>query len=131
MAPRSLPDELRQFFQDYASAFESFDGNRIASFYHAPCLTMRADGSIHCLQTQEDVRRFFQNVANTYHAEGYRSGRLLDFEVVPIGARSALATMSWETLREDGSVVRRWRQSYNTARVGGQWKVLVSTIHLA
>jgi hypothetical protein len=49
--------------------------------------------------------------------------------VVPIGALSALATMDWEMLREDGTVIRRWRQSYNLLRVETEWRILASTFH--
>jgi ketosteroid isomerase-like protein len=129
MSAHSSVEGLREFFQDYQRAFDSFDANRIAPFYHAPCITMRADGSIYCLQTQEEVHRFFQGVANTYRAEGFRSGSFIGFDATPIGGQSALATMDWEILREDGTVLRRWRQSYNVVRVDDRWKILVSTIH--
>jgi hypothetical protein len=54
----------------------------------------------------------------------------MDLEVVAIGARSALASLEWEMLRGDGTVLRRWNQSYNLVRVGDGWKILVSTFHL-
>ena len=35
----------------------------------------------------------------------------------PIGECSALATVTWKNLRDDGSVARQWRQSYNVVRL--------------
>lgn len=127
----ALTDQVRSFFERYAGAFDSIDGNRIAALYHLPTVTMRGDGSIHCLQSRDELAKFFQGVADTYHRDGYRSGRFSNLQVTAIGARSALATMDWELLRGDGSVLRQWRQSYNIVRVDAGWQILVSTFHVA
>ena len=107
------------------------DGARIARLYHAPCVTMRGDGSIHSFQSPEELTRFFQGVADSYRKDGYRTGRFSNLDVVPIGAKSALVTVDWELLRGDESVIRKWRQSYNLVRVGSGWQILVSTFHVA
>lgn len=130
MADRPLIEQVRGFFEEYNKAFASIDGSRIAALYSAPTVTVRADSSIHCLQSREELARFFQNVADTYHREGYRNGRFKNLEVISIGGRSALATMEWELLRQDGSVIRGWRQSYNLIRRDGGWQILVSTFHV-
>ena len=120
---------VRAFFETYTREFDSADGARIADLYHAPSITLRGDGSIHAFQTHEEIRNFFQNVADTYRSEGYRSGRFDNFTAIPIGSRSALATLDWDILREDGSPIRRWRQSYNLVRVGEQWKIMTAMVH--
>jgi hypothetical protein len=130
MADAAITDEVRGFFEEYAKAFDSIDGNRIAALYHMPTLTMRGDASIHCLQSRKELARFFQGVADTYYKEGYRNGSFNNLQVVPIGGRSALATLDWELRRGDGSVIREWRQSYNVVRVGSEWQILVSTFHV-
>jgi hypothetical protein len=130
MTDRLLTEEVGGFFQEYNKAFASIDGGRIAALYFTPTVTMRADGSIHCLQSREELTRFFQNVADTYYREGYRDGRFKNLDVISIGGRSALATLNWELLRGDGSVIRGWRQSYNLVRSGGGWQILVSTFHV-
>lgn len=130
MADRELTEEVRRFFEEYNDAFASIDGSRIAALYYMPTVTMRADGSIHCLQSREELARFFQGVADTYHRDGYRNGRFQDLDVMSIGGQSALATMDWTLLRGDGSVIRGWRQSYNLVRHGGGWQILVSTFHV-
>jgi hypothetical protein len=124
-----LEDEVRGFLESYNKAFASIDGTRIAALYHSPCVTLRGDGSIHCL-TSHDVGPFFQGVAETYYREGYRNGRFKILQVVPIGGRSALVTVDWELLRENGSLIRGWRQSYNLVRVQATWQILVSTFHV-
>jgi ketosteroid isomerase-like protein len=131
MTTETLGESVRNFLTAYTQAFDARDGNQIAALYHAPCVTVRGDGSIHCLQSRGEVQAFFQQVADTYYREGYRSSRFQDLEVVAIGARSALASLERDLLPGDGTVLRRWNQSYNLVRVGDGWKILVSTFHLS
>lgn len=130
MSDSQLASEVRAFFDKYNEAFASIDGQRIAALYHIPTVTMRGDGSIHCLQSREELARFFQGVADMYQKDGYSTGLFSDLQVSPIGGRSALATMDWELLRRDGSLIRKWRQSYNLAKTALGWQILVSTFHL-
>lgn len=37
---------VKAFLEEYVDAFNARDGARIAAFYNAPCVTMRADGFI-------------------------------------------------------------------------------------
>lgn len=127
----NLKDEVQRFLTAYNEGFETFDATKIAPFYHVPCITVRGDGSIHSFQSRSDIEKFFQGVAEKYAKDGYRGGSFYDLEVLPIGSRSALATLTWEQLREDKSILRKWRHSYNLIRVENGWQILASTFHLA
>ena len=129
MSIEPLREEVASFLESYNTAFASVDGSQIAALYYSPCVTLRGDGSIHCLTSQE-LRDFFQTVAETYYREGYRSGRFAIRDLVPIGGRSALVTVDWELLRDDHRVIRGWRQSYNLVRAQAGWRILVSTFHV-
>ena len=85
----ALELELTAFFDQYNKAFASIDGNRIAAFYNFPTITVRGDGSIHCLHSDQELAGFFQGVAETYQRDGYEGGTMHDVEVVAIGERSA------------------------------------------
>lgn len=128
---QQLQDEARGFIEEYVRAFDSIDGSRIAKLYHAPCVTMRGDGSIHSPQSRDELTRFFQGVADSYHRDGYRSTRFKIVDVTPIGGRSALLTIDWELLRGDDTVLRSWRQSYNLVRIESEWQILASTFHIS
>ena len=129
--PKALEAEMSDFFgRRYTEAWK-FDGDEIAKLYCIPTVTVRGDGSVHCLQSREELARFFQGVVDTYRGEGAQSGTMHDLEVVPIGERSALATVTWKNLRPDGSVARQWRQSYNVVRFAEGWRILASTGHAA
>ena len=131
MAAVGLKEEVHIFLTAYNETFETFDATRIARFYHIPCITVRGDGSIHSFQSNPEIEKFFHGVAEKYSSDGYRSGTFYDLEVIPIGGRSAFATLTWEQLREDKSILRKWRHSYNLVRVENNWKILASTFHLA
>jgi len=130
MTDSELTADVRAFFDGYNDAFAAIDGQRIAALYHLPTVTVRGDGSIHCLQSRDELARFFQGVADTYHRDGYTGGGFDGLQVSPIGGRSALATLTWKMLRRDGSLIREWRQSYNLVHVAAGWRILVSTFHL-
>ena len=132
MIDSPLAAEISAFLEKYAAAFASFDSKAIASFYHVPVITLRGDGSIHCLASADEVENFFQTVADSYAREG-SGGKATrsNLRVIPLGGRSALAMMDWEMLRADGSAIRGWQQSYNLVRGQAGWQILVSTFHVA
>lgn len=129
MSEQPLSDQIHKFFDDYNRTFQTADGAAIATFYHAPCLTMRGDGSIHCFQSRDEIAAFFQAVAEGYNREG-NGGDFQNLVVQPIGGRSVLSTMDWRLMRADKSLVRQWRQSYNLIRVDGRWQIFVATFHV-
>ena len=126
-----LRDAVGAFFDRFVEAFGSFSGVRVAALYHVPGVALRGDGSIQCLQSRAEVEGFFQAALDGYRRDGCRAARFKDLDVVPMGGRSALGTVTWELLREDGGVLRAWRQSYNLARLEGGWQVFASTSHVA
>ena len=130
MHTRALSGEVAGFFDDFVEAFGSFSGVRIATRYLVPGVAVRGDGSIQCLQSRAEVEGFFQAAVDSYRRDGCRGIRFKDLDVVPMGSRSVLGTVTWELLREDGSVLRQWRQSYNLVRVEASWQILASTYHV-
>src|SRR5262245_42406407 len=100
MTDQALVEQVRRFFETYANTFDSIYIDGAAQFvqlYHAPSVTVRGDGSVHCLQSRDEQQAFFQKVADGYYREGYRGGGpFTNLDVVAIGTRSALATMDWE-----------------------------------
>ena len=130
MNAQPLRDEVARFFDDFVVAFASFSGARIAARYFVPGVALRGDGSIQCLQSREDIELFFQAAVDGYRKEGCRTCRYKDLDVVPMGELSVLGTVTWELLREDGSVLKQWRQSSNLVRLEKGWRILASTYHV-
>ena len=127
MTQAELDAEGRAFINDYLAFWGT---EKFAGLYHIPSVTVRADGTVHTFQSREEIERFFSGVQRAYDLEGAKRWNIVSLEVKAIGGQSALITPDWQMLREDESVVRSWRQSYNVVRIDGQFRVLVSTFHL-
>ena len=121
--------EIEEFFHRYARAAEAMNADDLARLHHAPCIKIHGDGAIECLSTHDAVREFFQALAGKYAARDHSGGRFLDCEVKPLGTAAALASLTWEQFRSDGSIYRRFRRSYNLVRVGPDWKIVAATAH--
>jgi ketosteroid isomerase-like protein len=130
MSDQAQLSEIGNFFSDYTKLFDERNAAAIATYYHAPSITMRADASVHAFQTREELQEFFQGVAEKYYAEGLRRSTFTNLDLKPIGSKSVLATLEWQMLRGDGSKIRGWWQSYNLIRPDERWQILTSTIHI-
>lgn len=119
------------FFDEFVAAFRTFDGSEIACRYQAPYLALHANGTIDCFATHADIGNYFQDVVDGYYSNGCRSCRYGDLEVVALGTQSALATVTWDLLKEDGKVLTSWRESYTLTRVGESLRVIASVDHVA
>ncbi len=119
------------FFNDFVTAFSRFDGPLIAQRYTAPCVALQADGSTQCFTEHAATGQYFQDVVEAYHAQGCRSCRYRDLELVPLGTLAALATVTWELLLESGAIHTAWRESYNLALTDSGWRIFASVDHVA
>ncbi len=120
--------ELVAFFDGFVGDFASFDGAIIATRYATPYLAI-ADGSSRLFPDSASIATYFQTVLDGYFDAEVRSCRYHSLEVVPIGSRSVLATVTWEMLRKDGAVQTTWLESYNLERTQAGLRICVSTDH--
>ena len=125
----ALEQEMTAFLTHYNEVFKT-DGEQIARLYSVPTITMRGDGSIHCFQSREEIAKFFQGVTDTYKREGTTTATINDLTAVALGERCTLVTLTWKNLRDDGSVSREWRQSYNIVRLPDGLRILAAIFHL-
>jgi hypothetical protein len=124
-----MTSEVTAFFDEFVQVFPTFDGARIADRYGLPYLAIRADGSTESFATHGAIAEYFQRIVDGYQARGCSACRYRDLEVVPAGRSAALATVTWELLRGDGSLLSSWRESYNLVRSAGLLKAFVSVDH--
>jgi len=125
----SLTHQAAAFFDDFVAAFSRFNGHHIADRYRAPYLALQSDGSTQCFTEHAAIGQYFQSVVEAYHEQGCRSCRYGDLEVAPLGKQSALATVTWELLREDGGILSTWRESYNLVSTDRGWRIFASVDH--
>ena len=125
----TIRDEAVIYFDAFVKAFQTFDGEIIAQRYLSPYLAMHADGTIECFSTNAEVAQYFQTVVDEYHVKGCRPCRYHDLDAVPVGNGSALATVTWELVHDDGSIISCWRESYTLSRIGGPMRAFASVDH--
>ncbi len=121
--------EVEHFFADFVLAFTMFDGAVIAKRYATPYLSLNSKGVLQSFESQEQIGRYFQRVVSEYYQQGCRSCCFKNLEALPLGLNSLLATVTWELLRSDGSVVSAWRESYNLIRTDNGLRIFASTDH--
>ena len=119
-------EAVRGFFADFDAAFASFDGDVIARRYAEPYLACRADGSSEILPDAAATGRYFHLIVTQYHESGVRSCTHRDLDVVEVGGRHMLATVTWDLLDEDGIPTVTWRESYLLVDEGGELRVRTS-----
>jgi hypothetical protein len=117
------------FFAEFDRAFETFDGSVVAARYSAPYLAIRADGTSECFADVEAIAAYFQRVLDAYHQRGCRSCRHTNLELLQVGSSAVFATVTWELLRSNNTVVTFWRESYSLVSFGENLKVCASMDH--
>lgn len=129
MNQTELQAAAQRFFDAFVEAFRSFDGNIIAERYLSPYLAFHAHDSVDVFLSSADTGAYFQRIVDAYHAQGCRSCRYGALQVLPLGPGCALATVTWELLAEDLTVLGSWRESYNLCLMEGKFMVFASTDH--
>jgi hypothetical protein len=121
---------ILSLLEKYRIAFDAADAEKIADCYHAPSVTVRGDGSFHLFDQRENVVEFMGAVARQYHDEGMANGVYSNIEIQMIGSACALVTVDWALMKDDGSMLRQWRNSYNVIKSGDECLFYVSTFHI-
>jgi len=125
-------EELRTLIERYRAAWERIlretgDVDEVNQFFHLPCIFVGADGSISLFRAEDDISTFHRPRLESFRKGGVITPKTKYSEVVSLGTHSALVSVSWEQCREDDSIERAWRHSYNAVRTDTGWKILVST----
>jgi hypothetical protein len=126
MPNRALEKEIARLFDGFVEAFATFDGAMVGRLFAVPGVALKRDGTLQGFSSQEEVNAYYQAALDRYRASGCRSCRYSKLEICFLNDRSAVATASWDLLREDSSVTSRWRQAYFISRFGGQWRIFGS-----
>lgn len=119
--------QVREFLDDYIASFADLRGVNMAGLYSLPSVMTRADGSVYGFTSSEEARTTLARVTQAYWEQGARFWRFDSLATVPIGSRSVLATVEWHMLSADGSVLKRWRHSYNLIDTPLGLRILAAT----
>ena len=129
MLSSGLNQAAETFFVEFDAAFASFDGSVVATRYFPPYLAVRADGTSETFPSGEAIAHYFQKILDEHHRRGCRSCRHRALDLIPVGSAAVFATVTWELLGHDESVVTTWRESYNLVRFGPKLRAVASIDH--
>ena len=119
-------EQLVGYFTRYASAFDAFDGEAVARFYHVPCTMIRA-GHVDVLATASAVRANMEALLRHHRAQGYERASFDGVRAVVLDRELALVTVPW-TIHLRASALT-FRNTYELVRLAGDWRIVVSTTH--
>lgn len=122
---------VARFFDDFVAAFATFEGAMIAERYGTPYLACPTEGPVKLFGSRDEIVEYFQGVVDDYRDLGVRSCRYDDVDVVEMGRRCLLATVTWTLLDAEAQAVMSWRESYNLMRSADSLLVYASTDHTA
>jgi len=126
---KPLINQAIEFINEYQTTFDTKDMDAFSKYFSEPFISVRPDGTVQSMPSNESASAFFKTVLKQWQKEGYSSFSTKDFELTPIGSKSMLVTFTWEMLDSSKQLIREWRQSYNLLAKGDSWLVISSTFH--
>ena len=123
MLQTAFENEVASLFDGFVEAFATFDGTIVGRLFVTPGVALKRDGTLQGFSTQQDVEAYYQAALDHYRVSGCRSCRYSDLDTRLLSEKCAIATASWDLLREDGSTMSHWRQAYFIARFGNEWRI--------
>lgn len=124
-----MKEELIRFFDKFAQDFGSFDGSIIANRYFAPYTAISAEKAVSFYKESKDIEQYFAALLTDYQHQNVEYCTYSDFEFSTIGKKAALATMDWNMMKKDGTVVTSWRESYVLILDNSKWKIVCAVDH--
>ena len=123
-----MADPFEMYFRAYASAFDEFDADRIASFFECPCMMVNGEYSA-SLTTNEAILNSMRSVLQYHRASGYKRAVVSDFDITVQAENLAIVRVCWRIYDRDDALLWNWMNTYNLTDYGLGWKILVSTTH--
>jgi hypothetical protein len=122
----AIEAETARLFDRFVEAFATFEGNAVRRLFASPGVALRRDGTLRGFADLNEIEGYYQDALDRYRASGCRSCRYSDLEIDVLSDMCVVAKVSWDLLREDGSVLSHWRQAYFVSQTAGEWRIFGS-----
>ncbi len=121
--------EIQQFFEEYAGAFNDFNAAKIAAYFNFPSMVIDKDGAVSFSQLWEARKNFEQRVA--HHREiGYSHAKIKSLTIDSISSNIlCLVQVSWIFIGYNGSIIHEFDSSYTLCKYQNQWRITVVLFH--
>ena len=121
-------EQVTDYFSRYAEAFDAFDAEAIAGFYHVPCMLVRP-GSVVAFSTADEVIANMHALVSFYRSRGYRRASFGGVRSVVLDDGLVLATVPWTIHLGEPGALEAFRNTYELIDLHGKWGIIVSTMH--
>jgi hypothetical protein len=121
--------DLIQFFDKFAQDFKSFDSTIIANRYLAPYTAIGSDKSVLLYKEHKEIENYFAYILADYKKQDVEYCTYSNFEFSAIGEKAAFATMNWNMMKSDGTLVTSWGESYILILSDSILKIVTSNDH--
>ncbi len=120
---------IERFFETYAERYMASDADAIAAMCEVPFLAVREGRAIH-LGDREAVREHLAALMEAYRNAGATRATIAELQVTQLDRSSVIATVRWNALTADGTLLRDFTTSYQMLREeSGEWRILSYTYH--
>ena len=123
-----MADPFERYFEEYARAFDDFDEDRIASFFHCPCFMVNHE-FVGSLTTERAIVDNMRGLLVYHRAQGYDHGSVSDIRVEYQAENLAIVRVRWRIFKAESKLLWDFVNTYNLADHGDGWKILISTTH--
>lgn len=129
MAKKNIKEALITFFDKFTIDFKSFDGAIIASRYLPPYTAIHSNKSVSLFSEHKDITQYFSSILTAYKAQCVAYCTYSNFEHTKLEDGAVLATMDWNMMKDDGTLVAKWRESYILIFSNKVLKIVTSIDH--
>jgi len=123
-----MPTEIRQFFERYRDAFNSLDGEAVATLYAVPS-GIAQDGQYTHWPEFERIRDNMVALCTLYRERRYEAAEFEPGAFLQQGENYAIADLSWKINWSSGTAPWRFNTTYNLVRTAEGWRVLLCTAY--
>jgi hypothetical protein len=103
---------IKEFFEDFVTAFSSFDGARVATKFSLPYMAKGPGDVCNVFESRPQLAAYFQSHLDEYHSQGCRECRYSNLSLNWLGSESVVATVTWNLVDVSGVSVTSWSESY-------------------
>jgi len=118
---------VESFIQEYARRYSDHDPDAVTELCLYPFLAIRGGEPIHL--PDRDVHDHFATIMETYRGGGAATWTPVAIDTRRLGEHAAFATVRWNALDADGTVVRDTETTYHLLTNSNGWRFLSYTNH--
>ena len=121
---------VKEFFEDFVTAFSSFDGDHVATKFSLPYMAKGPGDVCNVFDSRPQLAEYFQSYLDEYYSQGCRECRYSNLAVNRLGSECVVASVTWNLVDASGVSVTSWLESYMLAFANGRAAAFATVDHV-